>query len=193
MVVWPMVAGCAMYLFGPTNGGSINGCWLCNVPVWPNQWWFDQWLLGVLCTCLAQPMMVRPMVIGCAMSYLAQPLVVGCGMYRLGPTNGGFDQWLLGVLCTYLAQPMVVLTNGYWVFYVPIWHNQWLLSVLCTCLAQPMVVRPMVVGCGMYHFSPTNGGTNNGCWVCYVPVWPNQWWFDQWLLCVLCWVWYVPF
>jgi hypothetical protein len=37
------------YLFGPKNGGSTNGCWVCNVPVWPNQWWFDQWLLGVLC------------------------------------------------------------------------------------------------------------------------------------------------
>jgi hypothetical protein len=32
-----MVAGCAMYLFGPTNGGSTNGCWVCYVPVWPNQ------------------------------------------------------------------------------------------------------------------------------------------------------------
>jgi hypothetical protein len=78
---------------------------------WPNQW-FDQWLLGVLCTCLAQPMVVRPMDVGCA-------------MYLFGPTNGGSTNgyWVF-YKGTYLAQPMVVLTNAYWVFYVPIWHNQ---------------------------------------------------------------------
>jgi hypothetical protein len=135
-------------------------------------------------------------------------MLIGCSMYLFGTTNdsstNGYWVFYIG---TYLAQPMVVLTNGYWVFYVPIWHNQWLLGVLftclaqpmvvhqwllgvlCTCLVQPMVIRPMVVGCAMYLFGPTNGGSTNGFWVCYVPIWPNQWWFDQWFLGVLCPIW----
>jgi hypothetical protein len=54
--VWYVTDVMYQYLFGPTSGGSTNGCWVWYVPVWPNQWWFDQWLLGVVCTCLAQPM-----------------------------------------------------------------------------------------------------------------------------------------
>ncbi len=81
------------------------------VPVWPNQWWFDQWLFVWLCTCLAQPMVVRPMGVGRA-------------VYLFGPTNGGS-------------------TNGCWVWYLSVWPNQWF--------------RPMVVGCGMYLFGPTDG------------------------------------
>jgi hypothetical protein len=98
----PMIVGCGMYLFGPTNGGSTNGCW-----VRPNQWWFSQWF-WVYPTCLAQPMVVQPMVLGVPYLFgptnggstngywacyhlctcLAQPMVVGCGMYLFGPTNG---------------------------------------------------------------------------------------------------------
>ncbi len=139
---------CTMYLFGPTNGGSTKGYWVCYVPGWPNQWGLDQWLLGVP-TCLAQSMVVRPMVVGCA-------------MYLFDPTNGGFDQ-----------------CSGYWVCYVPIWPNQvwfdqWLLGMLCTCLAQPMVVRPMVIWVWYVPIWPTKGGSINGCWVRYVPIWPTN-------------------
>ncbi len=168
MMVRPIVLGCGMYLFGATNGDPTNGYRVCFLPIWPNQWWFHQWLLGVLCTCLANQWWFDQWLLRVLFTCLAQPMAV---------------------------RPMVVGVCSVPVWPNQWWFDQWLLGVVCTCLAQPMMAQPMVVGCGMYLFGPTNDGSTNGYWVScvlfiptngccvrYVPVWPNQWRFDQWLL-----------